>query len=202
MINMIISFRFSAHKAVLSSATEYFKLMFGGSFRESVEPSVIIQDICSDTLESVIKFIYYGSVEITGCETALQLMKTAHLMQLSELMKYSRNYLKENMTPEVCLEVYCQANLIKDSSLTNKAKNIIAREFKTITQGDSFKSLDKHSFVELSTDLQELISEDENAEGLLIWINNDKSRLPHFKEFLFLVLAYQLAPPSTRWQFM
>lgn len=161
--------------------------MFNGSFKEGVESNVTVQNIDSDTLEAIIRFIYCGSVEISSIDNAIELLKSAHLMELPHLMTYSEEYILSEMSGEACFEVFFQTKLFNIEYLSSKAKNGIAKEFKNFSQKDYFKQLDKDQFLELIVEFQKIACEDDIAEGILAWIDHDKDRMEHFEEFLRLL---------------
>lgn len=61
----------SAHRSVLSAASEYFRLLLGGQFTESVSGRVELREWSSatgpeaDTVEGVIQFMYTGRIRVT-----------------------------------------------------------------------------------------------------------------------------------------
>lgn len=61
----------SAHRCVLSAASQYFTLLLGGQFSESESGRVELKEWSSpsgpepDTVESVIQFMYTGEVRVT-----------------------------------------------------------------------------------------------------------------------------------------
>lgn len=54
-----------AHKIILASANEVFSNMLNGYFKETNEQIISIQNIDSDILEIVIKYIYTFKLDIT-----------------------------------------------------------------------------------------------------------------------------------------
>ncbi|KAL0179818.1 hypothetical protein M9458_025260 [Cirrhinus mrigala] len=65
------SFEFSAHRSVLSAATDYFTPLLGGQFSESVTRRVEMKEWSSEagldqeTVESVIQFMYTGEIRVS-----------------------------------------------------------------------------------------------------------------------------------------
>lgn len=61
----------TAHRSVLSAASQYFTLLLGGQFSESVSGRVELKEWSSsigpepETVESVIQFMYTGQIRVT-----------------------------------------------------------------------------------------------------------------------------------------
>lgn len=158
--------------------------MFNGSFREAAESAVLIPDIEFDVLEAVVKFIYCGYVEILDCGDAVQLLKTAHLMKIPELLNYSSDFLNQHISAEIALEVYLLAKRFGLEDLVNYVTNAIQKDLKIISKQEEFKQLDKESLVQIINARESFTFEDDIAEAVLIWMGEEKERLPYFKELL------------------
>lgn len=61
----------TAHRSVLSAASQYFTLLLGGQFSESVSGRVELKEWSSttgpdpETVESVVQFMYTGEIRVT-----------------------------------------------------------------------------------------------------------------------------------------
>lgn len=61
----------TAHRSVLSAASQYFTLLLGGQFSESLSGRVELKEWSSatgpdpDTVESVVQFMYTGQIRVT-----------------------------------------------------------------------------------------------------------------------------------------
>lgn len=67
------SCEFSAHRSVLSAATDYFTPLLGGQFSESLSGRVEMKEWSSElgpdpeTVESVIQYMYTGEIRVSTC---------------------------------------------------------------------------------------------------------------------------------------
>lgn len=65
------TFELTAHRSVLSAATDYFTPLLGGQFSESLSGRVEIREWSSETgpdpetVESVVQFMYTGEIRVT-----------------------------------------------------------------------------------------------------------------------------------------
>lgn len=79
--------RFSAHRAVLSAASEYFEAMFRPDFGlcENKQKSVIIHTIDAEILNNLLDFIYTGKIDISQSNVQ-ELLAAADMLQLHEVV--------------------------------------------------------------------------------------------------------------------
>ncbi|KAM4041201.1 zinc finger and BTB domain-containing protein 24 [Anomaloglossus baeobatrachus] len=94
---MVGDVQFRAHKALLAASSEYFSMMFAdeGNIGQSV---YVIEGIVSDVFESLLQFMYTGDVHI-GEKSLKQIVSTAHVLKIDNLVKAYIDYQQELLTP-------------------------------------------------------------------------------------------------------
>jgi len=73
-----------AHKVVLSACSEYFQSVFASN--PCQHPVVILKDVDFEDLETVVKFIYHGIVNVSS-EKLPAVLNTADALQIKGLEK-------------------------------------------------------------------------------------------------------------------
>ncbi|XP_073531940.1 zinc finger and BTB domain-containing protein 24 isoform X2 [Phyllobates terribilis] len=94
---MVENVQFRAHKALLAASSEYFSMMFAdeGNIGQSV---YVIEGIVSEVFESLLQFIYTGDVHV-GEKSLKQIVSTAHVLKIDNLVKAYIDYQQELLKP-------------------------------------------------------------------------------------------------------
>ncbi|XP_043467294.1 protein abrupt isoform X4 [Leptopilina heterotoma] len=77
---------FSAHKVVLSACSPYFRRLLKAN--PCQHPIVILRDVASSDMESLLRFMYHGEVHV-GQEQLAAFLKTAQMLQVRGLADVS-----------------------------------------------------------------------------------------------------------------
>ncbi|XP_069582334.1 zinc finger and BTB domain-containing protein 24 isoform X2 [Ranitomeya imitator] len=96
---MVEDVQFRAHKALLAASSEYFSMMFAdeGNIGQSV---YVIEGIVSEVFESLLQFMYTGNVRISE-KSLKQIVSTAHVLKIDNLVKAYIDYQQELLKPPV-----------------------------------------------------------------------------------------------------
>ncbi|XP_077145679.1 zinc finger and BTB domain-containing protein 24 isoform X2 [Ranitomeya variabilis] len=96
---MVEDVQFRAHKALLAASSEYFSMMFAdeGNIGQSV---YVIEGIVSEVFESLLQFMYTGNVRISE-KSLKQIVSTAHVLKIDNLVKAYIEYQQELLKPPV-----------------------------------------------------------------------------------------------------
>ncbi|XP_017777379.1 PREDICTED: kelch-like protein 5 [Nicrophorus vespilloides] len=185
----------SAHKLVLSAASEYFAAMFTGNLRESGESKVVLRDINGDVLHAIVNYCYTGSVDIRE-DNVETLLSTACLMQLSEVVEACSRFLVNQLHPNNCLGIAVFAEHQNCNSLLIEANAYTNRNFMQVIKNQEFLQLSVDQIKTLlSSDDLNVSSEEQIFHALMEWIQYDPvNRKPNVGKLLGLIKLPLLDP--------
>lgn len=177
-----------AHKLILSAATEYFELMFFGSFAETDQTEVTINEVDSDALQAMVKYLYCGLLEIKNVAMAADYWAAAHLMKIPGAEKHAKNYISINLMPGNCVGLWLVARLFEDQKLTKECLEHAVSKFQEVIVGEEFLNLGWGEFWDYIKAVQTTVNCDRYSEAILNWIDhNFDDRQVHFSECLQLI---------------
>ncbi|XP_078609535.1 kelch-like protein 31 [Branchiostoma floridae x Branchiostoma japonicum] len=104
--------RFPVHKIVITSASEYFKIMFSTDMKEKTQEEVVLHGVTADGLKIVLQFIYTTKTVLTS-DNVYEVLVTAHHFQISKLVGCCEDF----MVKEVRVDEENWENLAKIASL-------------------------------------------------------------------------------------
>ena len=92
---------FSAHRAILSAVSEYFRAMFSGGFKESaqVDKPIGLQGISAVGLEVILDSIYTTELKLTP-ENILVTIPVACMLQIQPLIEECEEFLISSISAE------------------------------------------------------------------------------------------------------
>uniref|UniRef100_H2YHH7 BTB domain-containing protein n=1 Tax=Ciona savignyi TaxID=51511 RepID=H2YHH7_CIOSA len=102
--------RISAHRLVLSSVSEYFRAMFNSDVREAVENEVTMTDEDPEALESLIRYMYTGKLELKE-ENVERTLSTANMLRLDAVVESGCSFLQQQLHPSNCLGIRSFADI-------------------------------------------------------------------------------------------
>jgi speckle-type POZ protein len=112
---------FPAHKSILAARSEVFAAMFQHPMREQSTNQIKIEDIQPEVFQELLRFIYTGRVSIATMETmAVGLFIAADKYMLIGLKNKCENYLLHDMSPDNCIELLLNSNLMNSSENLKK----------------------------------------------------------------------------------
>jgi speckle-type POZ protein len=112
---------FPAHKNILATRSKVFEAMFKHPTKENSTNQIEIEDIKPEVFEQLLRFIYTGKVPLEKLKTmAAGLFIAADKYLLDGLKKESENYLLRHMSPDNCIELLLNSNLLNSAELLKK----------------------------------------------------------------------------------
>ena len=96
-----------AHRVVLAASSQYFRSMFEGGFKESKETVIdLSQSVASvDTLNTVLKFMYTGDLELT-LDTLDDILGASSLFMLEHVIGFCLDFMLTHLHPSNCLHMW------------------------------------------------------------------------------------------------
>jgi speckle-type POZ protein len=119
---------FPAHKVILSARSQYFAAMFKHPTKENSTNQIKIEDIQPEVFQEMLRFIYTGRVSTATMETmAVGLFISADKYMLNGLKNECENYFRHDMSPDNCIELLLNSNLMNSAE---KLKKEAAKSFR------------------------------------------------------------------------
>ncbi|KAK1159101.1 kelch-like protein 11 [Acipenser oxyrinchus oxyrinchus] len=191
----------SAHRSVLSAATDYFTPLLGGQFSESLSGRVEMKEWSSElgpdpeTVESVIQFMYTGEIRVSTSNVH-EVLELADRFLLLQLKEFCGEFLKKKLNLTNCVAVHSLAHMYSLDQLALKAADMIRRSFHKVIQDEEFYTLPYHlvrgwlSDAEITVDSEEVL-----FEAVVKWVRkNSEEREKYFEELFRLLRLPQIKP--------
>ena len=184
-----------AHKVVLAAATPYFNAMFTNSMIEATLPSINIQGIDPESMESLVDFMY-GEKLILRSSNVHKLLSGASLLQINCVKEACVNFLMKKLHPENCLTVRKLADTFSCAELLDATNSFLEKNFVEVSQSEEFLNLNENELIDLiKKDDLNVRSEEQIFEAVLAWVKSEKSnRKNHLYSLLSQVRLPLLSP--------
>ncbi|XP_019641905.1 PREDICTED: kelch-like protein 13 [Branchiostoma belcheri] len=88
--------RFPVHKIVITSASEYFKIMFSTDMKEKTQEEVVLHGVTAEGLKVILQFIYTTKAVLTA-DNVHEVLVTAHHFQISKLVKCCEEFVAKEV---------------------------------------------------------------------------------------------------------
>ncbi|KAJ5077687.1 speckle-type poz protein [Anaeramoeba ignava] len=88
---------FKTHKSILSSRSEYFKTLFKSKMKEYQENKLILKDVSSSILSSILNYFYSGKIEI-NLENVIEILIFSSKYLIDELIETSFKFYQKQFT--------------------------------------------------------------------------------------------------------
>lgn len=173
--------QFPAHRAVLCSCSPYFDRMFQPGFLEQDNKEVPLKDFDSDTLSSLMDFMYTAQITVTE-ENAQDLLIGANLLLLYEVKEAAGEVLSKSIDDYNVLLIRSLGSLFSCREVESRAHNFMLERFEHVCKTDEFLKLAVHE-VEQFLGMDDIIvkSEESIFQCILRWIQQDPAaRVGHF----------------------
>lgn len=184
--------RLPAHRLVLSAASDYFAAMFTNDVREATMEEIKMKDVDPDALAAIVNFAYTGSIELRE-DTVENLLSTACMLQLSEVVEACCNFLMKQLHPSNCIGIRQFADAQGCSDLYKVANNYVMERFNEVMNTQEFLILPPEEVCKLlASDDLNIPNEEIIYQSLLMWVNHDlatrKKYLPKLMSHIRLPL--------------
>ncbi|XP_059617793.1 kelch-like protein 5, partial [Phlebotomus argentipes] len=190
--------RISAHRNVLSAASDYFEAMFTRDFRETREEEVILNEIPGDDLRRLVKFCYTGELELSeesSVESVKTLMSSANLLQLKSVVKDCGAFLERHLSPSNCLAIAVFADQYSCDALLEAARKYANQHFLEVCKKQEFLQISAEQLGKLlASDDLNVPSEEDVFRALLAWFQHDsEKRKVYIPGLLVLIPLHHLS---------
>ncbi|KAJ5074398.1 hypothetical protein M0811_01028 [Anaeramoeba ignava] len=148
---------FKTHKSILSSRSEYFKTLFKSKMKEYQENKLILKDVSSSILFSILNYFYSGKIEI-NLENAVEILIFSSKYLIDELIETCLNFIKNNLQIETIVDVLKLSESMNLNKLLNSSYKFISKNFEEFIKTPFFLELEENNLNSiLSNDFQSII---------------------------------------------
>ncbi|KAK6486150.1 kelch-like protein 15 isoform X1 [Huso huso] len=173
---------FQAHKALLATQSDYFRIMFTADMRERDQDKIHLKGLTATGFSRVLQFMYYGTIEL-GMATVHEILQAAMYVQLTEVVEFSCSFLLAKICLDNCAEIM---RLLDDFSVNiegvrEQLDAFLLENFAPLmTRPDflSYLSFEK-LMAYLDNDQLSRFPEIELYEAVQAWLRHDRRRWRH-----------------------
>ena len=171
---------FPCHRAILATASEFFKVALTTDMKEARERRITLKDVSEEEFSALLDCIYSGKYVLKE-ENLFDVWKAADMLQITVLTDQCADLCKEvlatKMSEDNCVDYFCKVRLL-DQQAQSTVLDFIIKNFTTCGIGlnaslftmDELKSLIAHKKLELWC-------EDQAIEFVLKWAENNEDSI-------------------------
>ncbi|KAJ5068282.1 hypothetical protein M0811_12394 [Anaeramoeba ignava] len=178
---------FKTHKSILSSRSQYFKSLFKSKMKEYQENKMILQDVSSSILSSILNYFYSGKIEI-NLENAIEILFFSSKYLIDELTEIVSNFIKNNFQIETIVDILKLSDSMNFNILLDSSYKFILENFDKFIKTSFFLELEENHLNSILLNDEILINEFELFESIIKWgkhksnINQEKKNQKLKKE--------------------
>ncbi|KAJ5069679.1 pep-cterm sorting domain-containing protein [Anaeramoeba ignava] len=180
---------FKTHKSILSSRSEYFKSLFNSKMKEYQENKLILKDVSSSILSSILNYFYSGKIEI-NLENVIEILIFSSKYLIDELIEICLNFIKNNLQIEIIVDVLKLSESMNFNQLMDSSYKFISENFNKFIKTSFFLELEENHLNSILLNDDILINEFELFQSIIKWgkhkldINQEKELEKEEKEKL------------------
>lgn len=169
---------FDAHKNILAAASDYFKIMFTGNFKEQTASIIDLDDtpISAETLEVILNVLYCGELNLSTTNI-LELIASLDFLQMKEHMPQCEQFLATYVSMESCVDYYEIATKYQLEEAAAAVRMFISKSFTTLYKTEEFTNFSFDSVSEIlgQNDLQLNGEEIEVFRAACVWLESNEA---------------------------
>jgi len=185
--------RISAHRLILSSASEYFRAMFNSDVLEATQEEINLNHIDPEALENLVSYMYTGKLDMTESSVE-KVLSTANMLRLDSVVDAGCKFLMKQLHPSNCLGIRSFADIQGCQHLYRVAHNFTMENFPEVACNQEFLLLNCDQICSLlSSDEVNVSSEIMIFNAMLAWIRQDpEERTPQVSRLFSHIRLTQL----------
>ncbi|GBM23458.1 TD and POZ domain-containing protein 1 [Araneus ventricosus] len=131
-----------AHKNILSARSPVFKAMFTKDMRETINKTVVIEDLDSDTVRRLLLYMYTDAIHDYQWENIMNLYFAADKYEVLSLKHKCSSFLKENLSCLNVCEALFLADLHQDADLKSVVYDFLSKYDSEVFASEAWKELE------------------------------------------------------------
>ncbi|KAJ5072285.1 pep-cterm sorting domain-containing protein [Anaeramoeba ignava] len=159
---------FKTHKSILSSRSQYFKSLFKSKMKEYQENKMILKDVSSSILFSILNYFYSGRIEI-NLENAIQILIFSSKYLIDELIEICSNFIKNNFQFETVVDVLKLSESMNFNQLLDFCYQFILDNFEEFIKTSFFLELKENHLNSILSNDEIPINEFEMFQAIIKW---------------------------------
>lgn len=174
--------QFQAHKALLATQSDYFRIMFTADMRERDQDKIYLKGLTATGFSHVLQFMYYGTIDLSMA-TVHEILQAAMYVQLTEVVKFCCSFLMAKICLDNCAEIM---RLLDDFSVDvegvrEKLDTFLLENFVPLMARPDFLSYLSYEKLKtyLDNDRLSRFPEIELYEAVQAWLRHDRRRWRH-----------------------
>ncbi|KAJ5070996.1 btb/poz domain-containing protein [Anaeramoeba ignava] len=171
---------FKTHKSILSSRSKYFKSLFNSKMKEFQENKLVLQDVSSSILSSILSYFYSGKIEF-NLENAIQILFFSSKYLIDELIGIASNFIKNNLQFETVVDILKLSESMNFNQLIDSSYQFILENFEEFIKTSHFLELEENHLNSILSNDEIFINEFELFQSIIKW-GKHKSNIIQEKE--------------------
>ncbi|KAJ5078882.1 e3 ubiquitin-protein ligase [Anaeramoeba ignava] len=171
---------FKTHKSILSSRSQYFKSLFNSKMKEYQENKMILKDVSSSILSSILNYFYSGKIEI-NLENAVGILFFSSKYLIDELTEISSKFIKKNLQFETVVDVLKLSESMNLNELFDSSYKFIFENFEEFIKTPFFLELEENHLNSILSNDYIPPNEFEMFQSIIKW-GKHKSNINQEKE--------------------
>ncbi len=184
-----------AHKCVLSAASEFFRSIFLGDYKESKKAEVEVKDVTHAAMQSILGAIYTKKLKLTN-KTVVDLLSAADFLQIAEIAEKCEQHMIAKLTNVTCLQFLKLFDKYSLEQGQKAAHDFIVKNFKTISNNKDFLKVSKEAMCSYLCDGNLQVDREIDVfNAAKAWLEHDKTRLDFVAEIMGHI-SLAIIPPD------